>query len=52
MVGSPQVPASVTAMDPTKERVTQPLASAPVNQVSGGRSVTAVSRDSGTSGAL
>lgn len=49
---SPQVPVSVTSMAPTREHVIQTLASAPVNQVSGDRSATAVSRASGTSAVL
>lgn len=46
---SPQVPVSVMSMAPTKGRVIQPPASAPVSQVSGDRSATAASRASGTS---
>lgn len=48
----PQAPASVTSTAPTRGRVIQSQASAPVSPVSGGRSVTAVSQASGTSAAL
>lgn len=44
-----QVPVSVTSTAPTREHVIQPPASAPVSLESGDRSVTAVSRASGTS---